>query len=919
MEIFKRSAFIFVYVMALASLCHSFECNEVVDSDKVDCGYAGIDEDQCLSEGCCWSPEGQNSQTPWCYKRSTGETSAYTLKNLKKTDFGYAGELNVAKDNGQYGTALTQLKLEVVFQTASTFRVRVTDANSERYEIPQSVIKRQMPPDVKSLKESDLDYEFTYKEDPFTFEVKRKSDGMSLFNMDSDLVFKDQFIQLSTWYDTGVKTYGIGESTRLEQALQIGTTKTLWAADIPAAGMYNNLYGSFPYYLQVNKGKAHGAMLMNSNGMDVELAANKLSFRTIGGMIDLYVFSGDSPDAVVRQYTEVVGKPMMMPYWSLGFHNCKYGYTGVAQVEEVVQGYQDAGIPLDTQWMDIDYMEEYRDFTWSASNFNQQDVAKFVDGLHSDGLHFVPIIDPGIMVYSNYPAYDDGMKKDLFVRDLTGESPYLAQVWPGPVYFPDFLNPATQSYWTEQIRGFWEGVNVDGLWIDMNEVSNFCNVDGQGQVCKNENPSSCPSGNIDTQCDCCLTCSEVDSTNNLDYPPYRIGNHQGNGNLGVKTLPASSLHYMNETTYNVHNLYGLTEQIATNEALTQVRGERPFLLTRSSFLSSGAHTAKWSGDNAATWSDLQSSIVTMNDFNLFGVPMIGSDICGFLGDTTEELCARWIEVGAFYPFSRNHNSLNQEPQELYLWDSVTAAAKTALGMRYKMLPFLYSLFYNAHSQGTTVARSLWYNFPADEEATNINFQFMLGKEILVSPVVTEGATSVLAYFPKGQLWYDFSSLALSVDASEFGVSKEIDTPLESVNVHIRGGSVVPLQQGGMTTTESVKTPFTLVVALCTNNGAFGNLFMDDGTQTDIKSFLEVDFHAKDGKLTATVNSNSYQPASSLPIEAIKIVGKNQSVPSKVTLNGQALDASQWSMDTTTAVLTVTPSLKIVDAFELTWE
>ena len=147
MEIFKRSAFIFVYVMALASLCHSFECNEVVDSDKVDCGYDGIDEDQCLSEGCCWSPEGQNSQTPWCYKRSTGETSAYTLKNLKKTDFGYAGELNVAKDNGQYGTALTQLKLEVVFQTASTFRVRVTDANSERYEIPQSVIKRQMPPD----------------------------------------------------------------------------------------------------------------------------------------------------------------------------------------------------------------------------------------------------------------------------------------------------------------------------------------------------------------------------------------------------------------------------------------------------------------------------------------------------------------------------------------------------------------------------------------------------------------------------------------------------------------------------------------------------------------------------------------------------------------------------------------------------
>lgn len=917
--LFKRSALVIAILATFASVGNCYTCSEVVDSDKVDCGFAGITAEQCASQKCCWAPEGQDSATPWCYKKAGDDQSAYTLIGMRKTEIGFEGQLNVAKDDGQYGTALTQLKLEIIFQTKSTFRVRITDANSERYEIPQSVIKRSVPADVHPLSESKLDYEFQYKEQPFTFEVKRKSDGMSLFSMDSDFVFKDQFIQLSTWRESGAKTYGIGESTRLEQELQVGTTQTMWAADIPAAGMYNNLYGAYPYYLQVNKGKAHGAMLMNSNGMDIELAANKLSFRTTGGMIDLYVFSGDSPDAVVRQYTEVVGKPMMMPYWSLGFHNCKYGYTGVSQVEEVVKGYQNAGIPLDTQWMDIDYMEEYRDFTWSSSNFNQQDVAKFVDGLHSEGMHFVPIIDPGIMVY-NYPAYNEGMKiQDLFVRDLTGENPYLGQVWPGPVYFPDFLNPATQNYWTEQLRGFWEGVNVDGLWIDMNEVSNFCNVDGQGQVCKNENPSTCPTGNIDTQTDCCLTCQEVDPTNKLDYPPYRIHNHAGNGNLGTKTMPASVLHYMNETGYNVHNLYGLTEQIATNKALTDIRNERPFLLTRSSFLSSGAHTAKWSGDNAATWNDLQSSIVTMNDFNLFGVPMIGSDICGFLDDTTEELCARWIEVGAFYPFSRNHNSLNQAPQELYLWDSVTAAAKNALGMRYKMLPFLYTLFYNSHTEGTTVARSLWYNFPEDEETTNVNFQFMLGKEVLVSPVVTEGATSLLAYFPKGQLWYDFSSLALAVDSVEFGVSKEIDTPLENVNVHIRGGSILPMQQGGMTTTESVKTPFTLVVALCSKNGAFGSLFMDDGTQTDLKNYLSVDYKVKDGKLTATVSSNSYQPASTLPIEAIKIVGRDQSIPSKVTLNGQTLDTSKWSMDSNTGVLTISPSLMVVDAFELAWE
>jgi alpha-D-xyloside xylohydrolase len=258
---------------------------------------------------------------------------------------------------------------------------------------------------------------------------------------------------------------------------------------------------------------------------------------------------------VVQQYTAVVGKPMMQPYWSLGFHNCKYGYTGLEQVQGVVQGYQAANIPLDIQWMDIDYMQDYRDWTWSSGNFDQAQVAKFVDGLHAQGMHFVPIVDPGIMVYPDYPAYQQGLKEGLFVQDLTNETPYLGQVWPGPVNFPDFLNPGTQAYWTQSIRDFWGGVQVDGLWIDMNEVSNFCNDDGTGQVCVNNDPDNCPTGDINTQTTCCLTCSEVDSTNQLEYPPYRIHNQKGNGNLGVKTMSPSALHYGNVTEYNVHNLY----------------------------------------------------------------------------------------------------------------------------------------------------------------------------------------------------------------------------------------------------------------------------------------------------------------------------------------------------------------------------
>ena len=178
--------------------------------------------------------------------------------------------------------------------------------------------------------------------------------------------------------------------------------------------------------------------------------------------------------------------------------------------------------------------------------------------------------------------------------------------------------------------------------------------------------------------------------------------------------------------------------------------------------------------------------------------MVGADICGFLGDTTEELCARWIEVGAFYPFARNHNALGQKSQELYLWPSVTEASQKALGMRYQLLPYLYSAFYRAHSYGGVVAASLWFNFPADEATVDLDEQFMLGKSVLVSPVLHQGQSFVDAYFPQ-QLWYDFHDYTLAVDATGGGGNRggkyvTLATGLTDVNVHVKGGSILPLQQ-----------------------------------------------------------------------------------------------------------------------------
>jgi alpha-glucosidase (family GH31 glycosyl hydrolase) len=273
--------------VASLSVVSADTCVDVADVDKQDCGYVGVDEQQCLSSNCCWNPAGEDSTIPWCFKKAG--VSSYSVEDMKRTSFGYTGMLNLVSDDTGYGTALSQLKLEVVYESASTFRVRINDANNARYEIPQAVISRQKVEDVPPMEESELAYEFTYSASPFTFKVVRKEDRAVLFDLQPNLIYKDQLIQLTTAFpsDGSVATYGLGESTRLEQAIQPDTVKTLWAADTAAADFYTNLYGSFPYYLQLSKGKAHGAMLMNSNGMDVLVNQGSITFRTIGGIVDL--------------------------------------------------------------------------------------------------------------------------------------------------------------------------------------------------------------------------------------------------------------------------------------------------------------------------------------------------------------------------------------------------------------------------------------------------------------------------------------------------------------------------------------------------------------------------------------------------------------------------------------------------------
>lgn len=791
----------------------------------------------------------------------------YRTASVSDTPYGQAARLELL-GAGPFGNDVKELLVQTFYYSQDILRIKISDANNARWEVPNVNV---LP--LPMTKPSKTNYKVTLGDNPFGVNVARASDNTSIFNTlvpnFSSLIFEDQYLEVSTQLPDNYYIYGLGERIH-SLRLQPDNTFSIWPRD-QGTPLNSNLYGHHPFYLEMRNGRAHGVFLLNSNAQDVVLTRNALTYKTTGGILDFFLFLGTTPNDVITQYQTVVGFPYMPPYWSLGWHQCRWGYNNIDALQTVVNKYAENKIPLDTIWNDIDYMDSYKVWTTDPNNFPLSRFRDFVKTLHNNGQQYMMIVDPGVAIADNYAAYTDLMKSGAYIKNANG-SAFVGKVWPGLVSFPDFLNQDAQDYWFQHAKNFHDnGPEFDGMWIDMNEPSNFC--DGQ-----------------------CLS----------DIPPPKMPYvPQGGVRIDKSTVDVYALTKWGPQ-YDTHSLYGWSEGIASKNALEKLRNKRAVVISRSTFAGSGSHNGHWLGDNGSSYSDLYYSIPGVLNMQLLGVNFVGADICGFAGETNEQLCARWMQLGTLYPFSRNHNVIGSRGQEPYAFGQLLIdVSRESIQRKYALLPYYYDLFFRANQFGNALIwRPLFFEFSNDQNTLSIDTQFLIGPAILVTPVLTEGATTVQGYFPD-DMWYSWYDGSVQKPGSA-----TLNAPITFLPIHVRGGYVIPTQEPGQTVHETRNNPFVLVVALSSAGTARGNLYLDDGDEInayDNKHYTQVTYEltaASDKSsyaLTSTVNAAGWDGSKSLFVNNVTFMGVARS-PAQVLVNKEQTNNFAYNADKQTLIV-----------------
>jgi alpha-glucosidase len=636
--------------------------------------------------------------------------------------------------------------------------------------------------------------------------------------------------------------FGLGEKAwPLERT---GKAFVNWNTDFPGYDKrVDPLYKTFPFYLALRPGNeslnAHGIFFDNSYRSTFDFgaaAANHVSFGAEGGELRYYFLPGPRPEDVIRRFSMLTGRMPLPARWTLGYHQCRWSYFPEATVRSIVQQFRDRSIPLDAIHLDIHYMDGYRVFTWDRSRF--PDPAAMIRDLKDKGVRTVVIVDPGIKVDESYDACEEGIEAGHFVT-YPDHTPYTGSVWPGDCHFPDFTSEAARRWFGDRTAAFAE-VGIAGIWTDMNEPSVS----------------------------------------------------------GGETLPSITRHSMEGrggTHLEAHNLYGMQMARSVAEGLARRRpDERPFVITRAAFAGVQRHAITWTGDCRASWEHLRMAPSMLLSLGLCGVPGSGSDIGGFMGTASAELFVRWMQLGAVSPFFRTHAEQDAPMKEPWSYGPVIEGhIRRAIELRYRLLPYLYSLFDEHRQTGLPQLRAMLLHDADPDESLAIDDQFFVGHDLIAAPVLDEGRMARKVFFPTDG-WYDFYSRR-RYDRGWHLVS----APLDHLPLFVRGGAVLPLGPVIQHTDE----PFDSLDLVVFRGTGESTLYEDDGISMKHGegSFRRTLFSQKveDGNhLLSVSREGPYQS----PVREYRLLLRGWDSRLKVSLEDRYLDVHQSDEPSTAMVM-----------------
>ena len=537
------------------------------------------------------------------------------------------------------------------------------------------------------------------------------------------------------------------------------------------------------------------------------------SFHTETPDYDLYLLSGGNENAICKEFRTLIGRSYIPPKWAFGLAQSRWGYKTEEDVREVARQYKEHDLPLDMICMDIEYMQDYADFTVNKERF--PDLAKLSADLKAQGIRLVPIIDAGVRIDPNDPTCTEGLEKGYFCKKADG-TPFVAAVWPGKAYFADFLRPEVREWFGHKYKALTD-CGIEGFWNDMNEPSLFYSPERLRAFLNDM-----------------AALREKDNIEQEEFFPRVIG-----GAMGLMNSPADYASFYHEVDGRkvrhdqVHNLYGGSMTRAAGEAFADLRpGQRTLLYSRSSFIGSHRYGGIWLGDNNSSWAQLLANIQMMPSVQMCGFLYSGADLCGFSSDTTPDLALRWLEFGLLTPLMRNHSAVGTRMQEYYRFPEVLPAVRNMIRLRYALLPYLYSEFMKAALENTSYFRPLAFDYPDDPDAREVEDQLLLGEGLMAAPVYIQNAHGRHVYLPEPMKLLRLRAVDDYDEEILPAGHHYIRCALDEVLLFLRPGHIVPVAQPANNTSELDDASLTLWSFLPDGESAEYRMYRDDGVTTE---------------------------------------------------------------------------------------